>query len=387
MPNLSKRNTVAFCVASVSLFASFVVQAQGVGIGISQPDISAALDVSSVSKGFLPPRMNQAARDAINPASTAAGLLIYNTDNKQLNLWDGSRWVTVNSGYEQLSGFQGSGPGPYTRTYTIATVDKAYTIPPDVYAIQVQAIGGSGNLPVANGRDMGGYGAQVTAILKVVPGEILTIRIGASGGTGTNGGGATVLSRNIAGSTGDIINSRNALLVAGGGGSAGNGLGSGVGGNGGGKMFGGPAGNFGNSDGSGVAGGPNASGGSGGAAGAGGHGGGQGGGVSNGPGGGGGGIVSRGSGGVTASSSEGGNMPNYYTSVNSTRGGAGGSGYLGGGAGSFVEFSGCACGGGGGGGSSWVTPSPALQVTGAPSPIFGVYQNYGDGQLTITPVR
>ena len=52
-------------------------QSQNVGIGTISPDASAQLDVSSNNKGFLPPRMTSAQRDAItNPAK---GLIIYNT--------------------------------------------------------------------------------------------------------------------------------------------------------------------------------------------------------------------------------------------------------------------------------------------------------------------
>ena len=46
------------------------------GIGTSTPDASAKLDVSSTTKGFLPPRMTQLQRDQI---PSVVGLMIYNT--------------------------------------------------------------------------------------------------------------------------------------------------------------------------------------------------------------------------------------------------------------------------------------------------------------------
>jgi len=54
-------------------------------------DASAKLQVDSTTQGFLPPRMTDAERDAItNPA---AGLMIYDTSNNQMNYWNGSTWI------------------------------------------------------------------------------------------------------------------------------------------------------------------------------------------------------------------------------------------------------------------------------------------------------
>ena len=54
-------------------------------------DSSAALTVTSTTRGFLPPRMTDAERDAIT--SPAAGLMIYDTSNNQMNYWNGSTWI------------------------------------------------------------------------------------------------------------------------------------------------------------------------------------------------------------------------------------------------------------------------------------------------------
>ena len=64
----------------VGLFACLDAQSQGVAINNdnSSPDASAMLDVKSLTKGMLAPRMTQAQRNAI--ANPANGLVIYQTD-------------------------------------------------------------------------------------------------------------------------------------------------------------------------------------------------------------------------------------------------------------------------------------------------------------------
>lgn len=54
-------------------------------------DPSAALEVDSTTKGFLPPRMTTVQRNAI--ANPAQGLTIFNTSTDKLNFYDGTQWV------------------------------------------------------------------------------------------------------------------------------------------------------------------------------------------------------------------------------------------------------------------------------------------------------
>ncbi|TVR84599.1 MAG: hypothetical protein EA412_00270 [Chitinophagaceae bacterium] len=73
---------------------SFELSAQTPGVSINEtgasPDPSAGLDVDFTDKGFLPPRLTTAQRDAIqNPA---AGLTIYNTDDNCLQWFNGNIW-------------------------------------------------------------------------------------------------------------------------------------------------------------------------------------------------------------------------------------------------------------------------------------------------------
>lgn len=67
--------------------------AQYVGVGTTSPQ--AALEVTSTTSGFLPPRMTAAQRDAISPLP---GMIIYCTDCKQLQLFT-DNWKTLVSSY------------------------------------------------------------------------------------------------------------------------------------------------------------------------------------------------------------------------------------------------------------------------------------------------
>lgn len=79
------------------LIITFSANAQ-VGIGTATPDASAQLDLTSISKGLLVPRMTQAQRDAI--VSPAIGLMIFCTDcvpNGEPEYNNGIRWTSMNA--------------------------------------------------------------------------------------------------------------------------------------------------------------------------------------------------------------------------------------------------------------------------------------------------
>ncbi len=61
-----------------------------VGIGTLTPDASAMLDISSKTKGLLTPRLTSSERDDV--PTPAEGLLIFNTDDKCFQYYDGSAW-------------------------------------------------------------------------------------------------------------------------------------------------------------------------------------------------------------------------------------------------------------------------------------------------------
>ncbi|MEN9968511.1 MAG: hypothetical protein RIR94_689 [Bacteroidota bacterium] len=77
------------------LFLSFITQiyyAQ-IGIGTNTPDNSAALDIQSIQKGFLLPRMTAAERTSI--ASPATGLQVYETTTNAIWYYNGTFWINT----------------------------------------------------------------------------------------------------------------------------------------------------------------------------------------------------------------------------------------------------------------------------------------------------
>jgi len=70
------------------------------GVGTSEPDESAILDLNSNSKGFLPPRLSRS--QILGISGPAEGLVVYNMTSNELNLYDGNRWVTMCGEYVVL---------------------------------------------------------------------------------------------------------------------------------------------------------------------------------------------------------------------------------------------------------------------------------------------
>jgi len=83
----------------VSIFFSIHLFAQ-TGIGTTNPDASAKLDVSSTNKGFLPPRVSlTGVTDNTTISSPATGLLVYCKGDAGLAAgyyyWNGNAWATI----------------------------------------------------------------------------------------------------------------------------------------------------------------------------------------------------------------------------------------------------------------------------------------------------
>src|ERR1700704_3440581 len=87
---------IAIAFVFISLLQSFEIKAQ-VTIGSSaSPHNSAVLDLQSSTRGFLPPRMTRAQRNAIG--TPAPGLVVFDTDVNQLFFFDGAQWLSLSTG-------------------------------------------------------------------------------------------------------------------------------------------------------------------------------------------------------------------------------------------------------------------------------------------------
>ena len=94
-----KRSILLFALLCATTFT----QAQ-IGIGTSSPNAASQLEVSSTSKGFLPPRMTAAQRNAIS--TPVAGLMVWCNDcgsNGEIQIYNGTEWVNFIGGARQLT--------------------------------------------------------------------------------------------------------------------------------------------------------------------------------------------------------------------------------------------------------------------------------------------
>src|SRR5574343_1309952 len=92
MKNLILKLQLCFVILICMTFALYA-QSDNVGIGTTTPDASSILELQTTDKGFLPPRMTTAQRNAIT--SPAAGLIIFNTTTSQINTYNGSTWLAI----------------------------------------------------------------------------------------------------------------------------------------------------------------------------------------------------------------------------------------------------------------------------------------------------
>jgi Flp pilus assembly pilin Flp len=195
------------------LFAATSIQAQ-VGIGTTTPDASSVLDVTSTSKGFLPPRMTAAQRDAIT--SPAAGLMIWCTDcgaTGEFQVNNGTEWAdlfgqTMNNSVLQGSEIDGEAASDYS--------GESVSLSSDGSVVAIGAYGNDGNATDAGhvriyknisgtwtqvGADIDGEAANNyfgNAVSLSSDGTIVAIGAYANDGNGTDAGHVRVY-KNISG--------------------------------------------------------------------------------------------------------------------------------------------------------------------------------------------
>jgi len=79
----------------IDYLADLVVEGN-VGIGTTNPNANAILDISSTTKAIMLPRMTTVQRSAISPP--AAGMVVYDTTEAALYTHNGSTWVKQGGG-------------------------------------------------------------------------------------------------------------------------------------------------------------------------------------------------------------------------------------------------------------------------------------------------
>ena len=124
------------------LFALLLFSSPLVAQTPQNADPSAALEVNSTTKGFLPPRMTTVQRDAITTPAT--GLTIFNTNTNSLNYYDGSQWVAITLGSGGNSSADTDGD---TQIQTEETADEDI-LRFDVAGTEAMSIDASGNVGI-----------------------------------------------------------------------------------------------------------------------------------------------------------------------------------------------------------------------------------------------
>jgi hypothetical protein len=184
----------SFASALLALLVTLTATAQ-VGVGTNSPNASAQLDVSSTTKGLLPPRMTTAQRNNIsNPAN---GLIIFNSTSNSLNVFLLGNWYQLSATLP--SGSIGSlSVGSASNTGTLYTGLAASGV-----SSVISYTGGNGEThsgQAVSSTGVTGLTATLSSGIFVVGAGTLTYTI-----TGTpSGGGTASFALNIGGQTGTL---------------------------------------------------------------------------------------------------------------------------------------------------------------------------------------
>ena len=80
-------------ISCILLHAGYLSISQSVGVGTATPHASSILELNSLNKGLLLPRVN----DTINIVNPAEGLFIYNLATRSPNYYNGNAWIAMTS--------------------------------------------------------------------------------------------------------------------------------------------------------------------------------------------------------------------------------------------------------------------------------------------------
>ncbi len=163
-----------FALLLASMSVCMLQAQQNVGIGTNSPAPSAQLDVTSINKGFLMPRMTSLQRTSIG--SPAPGLLVYETTTNTIYVYNGTSWLQLASG--GVSPWVVSGNNIYnSNTANVGIGNTAPTFKLHVSGttlIENGLLEISDNIPTVKLRD----GSTLLAYMKTGSGSTNDLRIG-----------------------------------------------------------------------------------------------------------------------------------------------------------------------------------------------------------------
>jgi len=92
-----KKKSINLKAIYICFFSVLSIHLNGqIGIGVTGAvNSTAALEVTSTTKGLLPPRLTLTQRNAIT--SPASGLIIYNTTSSKLNIYEDTAWFEMSA--------------------------------------------------------------------------------------------------------------------------------------------------------------------------------------------------------------------------------------------------------------------------------------------------
>lgn len=169
-----------------------------VGVGTINPNASSILDLSSITKGFLRPRMTTVERDAI--PVPAEGLSIYNLTTKANEYYNGTVWISGGGTTVTAANGLNKTPLEVIKLGGTLTDGADIEVPTGVFLNISKTTGTNTALRVANTSTTAGHGIAATIVSTQGVGASIssTDGIGAQIGSSTSVGAQVSSGNNIA---------------------------------------------------------------------------------------------------------------------------------------------------------------------------------------------